>query len=227
MTCDIPVFGWKDQTRDVFEMVKEANRYYKDGQYELAAQLYRDAVDVGNNDAMYRLAHLLKEHTVFSLSKQERFKQAEYLLLKLCTRHTQFQNQIDMELADLYYRVGNKNASALGHLLRAKRNGHYIDDKLVDSYQKQLLKQPIDLSSDPHGAFLLGESLRDIGSDRAIYFLEQSIEFGGKQSWVSFAVLDLADCYRGKNELMCRKYLSLAAELGNPEILRKACKISA
>lgn len=226
MTCiDIPVFGWKDQTRNVFEMVKEANQYYKDGQYELAVQLYQDAIDVGNNEAMFRLAHLLKEHTVFSLSKQERFKQAEYLLLKLCTRHTRFQNQIDMELADLYYRLGNKNASALGHLLRPKLNGHYIDDKLIDSYQKRLAKQSIDLSSDPYGAYLVGKALLNAGSDRAIYFLEQSIEFGGKGKWVSFAALDLADCYRGKNDFMYCKYLRLATELGNPEILRKECKI--
>ena len=218
---DIPVHGLKEEYPDVFEQVKLANLHYKNGDFTTAGQIWENAADVGNDEAAYRLAKMLKKTESYPMQRMERFRKSERLFLALWNRYSDY--RIDLELADLYYRCGTgKYASALGHLLRAKLNGAQVETELVEAYQKRLSKESVDVSNDPHGAYLLGCALVDVGSvEKGIYFLEQSIEYGRSSRWVGYAALELAQACEGRRgyERLYYSALKQAEELGFPEVL--------
>lgn len=170
-----------------------------------------------HDDFSFRLAVFLKETNTSALSKTERLRESERLFLVLSHRYPN-SGEIDIELADLYYRC-ERYASALGYLIRARLNGHPVDPEVVTSYHKRLLKEDVDLSEDSHGGYILGSVLAKYDFDRGAALMEQAVEFGRDKPWAGFAALDLADAYRGRNEELRLKYLKLALELGNPEIL--------
>lgn len=218
---DIPIHGLTEEYPDVFEQVKLANLRYKKGDFTIAAQIWENAADVGNDEAAYRLAKMLKETESYPMQRLERFRKSERLLRALWNRYSDY--RIDLELADLYYRCGmGKYASALGHLLRAKLNGAQVEAELVEAYQKRLSKESVDVSNDPHGAYLLGCALVDSGAvEKGVYFLEQAIEYGRNSKWIAYAALELAQACEG-----CRGYerlrysaLKQAEDLGFPEVL--------
>lgn len=218
---DIPIYGLKEAYPNIFEQVNLANRHYQNGDHYSASQIWEDAVDVGNEEAAYRLAKMLKETETYPMKRPERFRKSEQLLLALWNRYSDY--RIDLELADLYYRCGTgKYASALGHLLRAKINGAHVESDLIEAYQKRLAKESVDVSNDSHGAYLLGCALVDAGStEKGIYFLEQAIEYGGDSRWVAYAALELAQACEGRTgyETLHFKALKLAKDLGFPEVL--------
>lgn len=218
---DIPVHGLKEEYPDVFEQVKLANLHYKNGDFTTAGQIWENAADVGNDEAAYRLAKMLKKTESYPMQRLERFRKSERLFLALWNRYSDY--RIDLELADLYYRCGTgKYASALGHLLRAKLNGAQVETELVEAYQKRLSKESVDVSNDSHGAYLLGCALVDVGSvAKGIYFLEQSIEYGRSSRWVGYAALELAQAREGRRgyERLYYSALKQAEELGFPEVL--------
>ena len=220
---NIPVHGLQEEYTNIPEQVKTAVLHYKNGNFSVAVQIWENAVDVGNEEAAYYLAKVLKETELYPLQLQrlERFRKSERLLLTLWNRYSD--HRIDLELADLYYRCGTgKYASALGHLLRAKINGAHVEPRLIEAYQKRLAKESVDASNDPHGAYLLGSALIDAGSlEKGIYFLEQAIEYGCNRKWVAYAALELSQACDGHPEYTSLhfKMLNLAKDLGFPEIL--------
>ena len=218
---DVPIHGLTEEYPDVFEQVKLAILHYKKGDFTIAARIWGDAADVGTDEAAYRLAKMLKETESYPMQRLERFRKSERLLRALWNRYSDY--RIDLELADLYYRCGTgKYASALGHLLRAKLNGAQVEAELVEAYQKRLSKEPVDVSNDPHGAYLLGCALVDAGSvEKGIYFLEQAIEYGRSSRWVGYAALELAKACEGRRgyERLYYRALKQAEELGFPEVL--------
>lgn len=218
---DIPVHGLKEEYIDVFEQTKLANFHYENGDFTAAGQIWEDAADVGNDEAAYRLAKMLKDTESYPMQRLERFRKSERLLLSLWDRYSDY--RIDLELADLYYHCGTgKYASALGHLLRAKLNGAPVEPKLIEIYQKRLVKESVEVSNDPHGAYLLGCALVDAGLiEKGIYFLEQAIKYGRNSRWVAYAALDLAQTCEGRREYEKMHYSALkqAKDLGFPEVL--------
>lgn len=216
---DVPIHGLKEDYPNVFSQVQLANSHYRAGDYAAAARIWADAAEVGNAEAAYRLAVLLKEREVIPLPRMERYRKSEQLLLDLYNRFSDY--RIGLELADLYFRCG-KYASALGYLLEAKQCGAQVDSNLLEAYQKRLERNCIEVSDDPRGGYLLGTALVEAGlREKGIYFLGQAVEFGGSSQWAACAALEAAracDGLRGYAKLRY-KYANQAAQLGNPEIL--------
>lgn len=172
-----------------------------------------------HDEFSFRLAVFLKEMDTPLMSKLDRLRESERLLLVLNHRYPS-SGQLDAELGDLYYRCA-KYASALAHLMRAYLKSYPIDPEVITTYHKRLLKESIDLSEDSHGGYILGSVLVQYGLfDRGTALMEQALEFGRDKTWAGFAALDLADAYRGKNDNLHQKFLKLASDLNNPEILR-------
>lgn len=214
---DVPIHGLAEEYCDVCESVTLANQYAQTGNRTAAIRIWADAVEVGNDEAAFRLATVLKDVAHSSPTPLILLRRSECLLLGLWKRYTDY--RIDLELADLYFHCGSeKYASALAHLLWAKLEGTSIPAETVRAYQSRM----DDVSKDPHGAYLLGKALLDAGStEKGIYYLEQALKYGGNGSWVGCAALDLAQAYAGQpgRKAQYKQALKLAYDLGNPEIL--------
>lgn len=210
-TIDIPVEGWKDtwDNEAVNKMVSLGKEYFKDGNLIEATVLWEKASSCGNDHATFLLALLAK--------RNNRYKEAEHLLLRLRTRHTGLEGRIEVELADLYHRA-QMPVSALGSLLMARNAGEEVCD--IDKYQRAFKHTDIHASTDPHGAYILGTALIKAGiREKGVYFLSQAIQYG-EGKWVASAALDLAEVAVGDDALSSEAF-RIAEELGNPQILKK------
>ena len=207
---------------DLMQLVKQ---YQNQNKYENARICLERAASASYLPAKLCLARLLRDTASLEKTQAERFTQCEQLLLELerATDQEEMLAQVYFELSALYEKM-SRPISCLAYLLRSRRYGRKIDEKVIAEYRRKIHQQ-IDinkLSDDVQGCYVLGVecSKDDTTIEHAIYFLEESVQNGDPYGLAALELGELLESYPKNIEYyskMANKYFKIAAERGNPQ----------
>lgn len=211
---------------NISDILDLAHSYLERGEVN-AARILFDRVTTSCH-GMIEYAHfLLAVPALDNLSKYERVKKAEKLLLYVKENGSEQEMcEACIMLANLYRHT--KEIRSLGFFMRANRYGSKEDTVVQAHLLKQITKMEIsDVESDPYGCYVAGiECAQFTGNPAmmkwALYFLEMAVE-NGYSAIAGLAAMRMADLYdeHFHDEKMCSHYKNIATTNGNPEVLTK------
>lgn len=219
---NIPLSEEEKELR-INEILSLAHSYLERGEVNAARILFSRA-ESSCCGMLESAAFLLSVPAIDGISKTERLKKAEKLLL-----YVEQNGKLDeaskacVFLSNLYSK--RKEIRSLGYLLRAKRLGGECDEAHVRSLQRRFSKLSIeDIENDPGGAYILGsESLLIPGQLKwSLYFLEiAATDPGPVAGLAALQIADLLEEHFPEDKESIVRYRTLAAQKGNPEYLVK------
>lgn len=204
-----------------------AKMYQEKNEFEKAKACLERAVSASCLPAKFRLACFLRDTTNLEQTQAERFSRCEQLLQEVerAIDQKDILARVYFELSVLYEKM-NRPISCLGYLLKSRRYGRDIDEKIISDYRKKIHQQ-VDinkLSEDAHGCYILGaECSKDaITMLHAFYFLEEAVKNGDPHGLAALELGELLELYPEHKEYysqIASKFLGIAAERGNPQYL--------
>ena len=213
----------------IADLLISAKHHEKNGEYDIARTHLERAVSASYAPAKFHLARLLRDTTNLEQTQAERFSRCEQLLLELerTLDKKEILAQICFELSVLYEKM-RRPISCLAYLLRSRRYGRNIEEKIIANQQKKICQQ-LDInnvSADVQGCYVLGiEYAKDEATiQHGIYFLEEAVQHGDPNG---IAALELADILshtsRHDSHMrdLAKKYYTIAKGRGNPDVLTK------
>lgn len=225
---NIPV-GGEEASLTMAEIMLLAKRHQAAGEYEAARIYLERAVFASYAPAKLHLARLLRDTESLAQTQSKRLLRCEQLLLELerTTEKREALAPICYELSLLYEKM-RRPISCLGYLLRARRYGHEIEEKIVADCKKKICQQ-LDinkLSADARGCYVLGvECSKDHATmQHGVYFLEEAVQNADPNG---VAALELADVLNyacqndAQSQRLAKKYYAIAKKRGNPDVLAK------
>ena len=217
--------GSEAQEITMDDFMQLAKQYQNQNKYEAARICLERAVSASYLPAKMCLACLLRDTASLEKTQVERFAQCEQLLLELerATDQEEVLAQVCFELSALYEKM-KRPISCLAYLLRSRRYGRNIDEKIISEYRRRIHQQ-IDinkLSEDARGCDVLGvECSKDSATiEHAIYFLEEAVQNGDPYGLAALELAELLESYPEHKEYysqMANKYFKIAAKRGNPQ----------
>lgn len=217
--------GSEAQEITMVDLMQLAKQYQNQNEYEKAYVCLERAASASYLPAKLCLARLLRDTARLEKTQAERFTQCEQLLLELerATDQEEVLAQVYFELSALYEKM-SRPISCLAYLLRSRRYGRKIDEKVIAEYRRKIHQQ-IDinkLSDDVQGCYVLGVecSKDDTTIEHAIYFLEESVQNGDPYGLAALELGELLESYPKNKEYyskIANKYFKIAAERGNPQ----------
>ena len=217
--------GSEAQEITMDDFMQLAKQYQNQNKYEAARICLERAVSASYLPAKMCLACLLRDTASLEKTQVERFAQCEQLLLELerATDQEEVLAQVCFELSALYEKM-KRPISCLAYLLRSRRYGRNIDEKIISEYRRRIHQQ-IDinkLSEDARGCYVLGvECSKDSATiEHAIYFLEEAVQNGDPYGLAALELAELLESYPEHKEYysqMANKYFKIAAKRGNPQ----------
>ncbi len=217
--------GSEAQEITMVDLMQLAKQYQNQNKYENARICLERAASASYLPAQMCLAQLLRDAASLEKTQAERFVQCEQLLLELegATDQEDVLAQVYFELSTLYEKM-RRPISCLAYLLKSRRYGRKIDEKIISEYRRKIHQQ-IDinkLSEDVRGCYVLGVecSKDDATIEHAIYFLEEAVQNGDPYGLAALELGELLEAYPKNKEYyskMANKYFKIAAERGNPQ----------
>ena len=217
--------GSEAQEITMDDLMQLAKQYQNQNKYEAARICLERAVSASYLPAKMCLARLLRDTASLEKTQAERFAQCEQLLLELerVTDQEDVLAQVYFELSTLYEKM-SRPISCLAYLLKSRRYGRKIDEKIISEYRRKIHQQ-IDinkLAEDVRGCYVLGVecSKDDATIEHAIYFLEEAVQNGDPYGLAALELGELLESYPKNKEYyskMENKYFKIAAERGNPQ----------
>ena len=209
------------------DLMLMAKMYQEKNEFEKAKVCLERAAFASYLPAKFRLACFLRDTTNLEQTQAERFSRCERLLREVerAIDQKDILARVYFELSVLYEKM-NRPISCLGYLLKSRRYGRDIDEKIISDYRKKIHQQ-VDinkLSEDAHGCYILGiECSKDaITMLHAFYFLEEAVKNGDPHGLAALELGELLELYPEHKEYypqIANKFLGIAAERGNPQCL--------
>ena len=217
--------GNPEENITMIDLMLLAKKYQDKGEYETARSYYEQASSASYLPAKLYLARLLRDTVSLGQAQADRFFRCEQLLLEIerTTDQEEVLAQVCFELSALYEKM-KRPISCLAYLLRSRRYGRKIDEKIISEYRRRIHQQ-IDinkLSEDARGCYVLGVecSKNDATIEHAIYFLEEAVQNGDPYGLAALELAELLESYTEHKEYysqMANKYFKIAAKRGNPQ----------
>lgn len=219
--------GSEKQYASMTDLMLMAKMYQEKSEFEKTLICLERAVFASYLPAKFRLACFLRDTIDLEQTQAERFSRCEQLLQEVERANDQkdILARVYFELSVLYEKM-NRPISCLGYLLKSRRYGRDIDEKIISDYRKRIHQQ-VDinkLSEDAHGCYILGvECSKDaITMLHAFYFLEEAVKNGDPYGLAALELGELLELYPEHKEYysqIASKFFGIAAERGNPQCL--------
>lgn len=206
----------------VDDILALAQSYVDRGEMD-AARIVFDRAATNSRGMLAYARFLLTVPRLDSMSRQERAKKAEQLLLYVEKNGTRSEMGAACALLAALYRARTE-IRALGYSMRADRYNGNADSRRREALLKKITKMGIpELENDPYGCYIAGQECSRFAEDPsmrklALYFLEVAAE-KGTATYCGPAAQLVADLYENSDREQCSRYRKLAAVHGYPELL--------
>ena len=124
------------------DLMQLAQQYQNQHEFEKAKVCLERAAFASYLPAKFRLACFLRDTTNLEQTQAERFSRCEQLLQEVerAIDQKDILARVYFELSVLYEKM-NRPISCLGYLLKSRRHGCDIDEKIISDYRKKIHRQ--------------------------------------------------------------------------------------
>lgn len=216
---DIPIDQRNDQYFSIPELIRMGDKAFSAEDYDTAHRFYsRAETSVSGKRKLAKL--YIDVPGILAMSQTERFQTAETLLLQAA----ESSKEACLDLAALYLDKLNRPVAGLSCLLQAKHRGAEIHSNVIERCRDAIRKHDIRVVEGyPKDCYRLASAMLQCGLDEGKhieYLLQVATDAG--EDYSATAALWLADFYEEqKNRFLADKYYHVAANLGNPPLLKR------